>query len=676
MGEFNYPKTKKVNQIDEFFGVKVKDPYRWMENEDDPDLKIWINQQNEIVKDYMKKIPYKEEIKQKIKNINKYTKYMPTTKIGTKIVYRQNENLQNQDIIKMYDETTDEEKILIDCNDLSIDGTTTAYITSKSKDNKYITYNISESGSDWQKIKIKNIETNEELKDEINWVKFGIISWYKDGFYYTGYEKQNKLSSKNESMKIYYHKLNTSQENDEIIYQDSENPERFVLAMVTHDEKYLMIITTTGTYGEEIKIKKINSEEKEKLLFEGFDYEYQYIGNIENELLFITNKDAPNNKIIKINPETLKEKDFIKESNSKLEYITKTKDKFYINYLEDVQSKLIQFDINGKFEKTIPLPDKGIIFDLIGNQTTTKIYYIFSSLTYPETIMSYDSKTGKTEIFKKPDTSFNSEDYITEQIFYNSKDNTSIPMFIVRHKNTQLNSNNPTILYAYGGFDISVMPVFNPYKIPLLEMGGIYAIANIRGGGEYGQKWHKAGMMHKKQNVFDDFIAAAEYLIQKKYTSKEKLAIEGRSNGGLLIGAVINQRPDLFRVAFPTVGVMDMLRFHKFTIGWGWKVEYGCAEDDKEQFNTIYKYSPLHNIKQTQYPAIMVRTADHDDRVVPAHSFKYTATLQEISQSKNPILIRIDTKSGHGMGKSMEKLIDENADTIAFMLYNMEIQKI
>lgn len=667
-----YPKTKKVDQIDDYFGYKVEDPYRWMENEESQDLKKWIEEENNLTFGYLEKIPFRNKIKDRLKELNSATIYGDSFLAGDYLFFYKNESGENQPKIYYQKGLKDNEELFFDINELSDDGTVSVTISSFSKDNKYITLNISESGSDWQKIKIMDIENKKMLDDELKKIKMTYISWFKNGFFYSGFDHSaENLSEKNKNLKVYYHILGTAQEEDMMIYEDEINPERFVFGNVTHNEKYMFIETTEGTSGKEVFIKDLEENSEVKLLFKGFDFEYDYIGDIGNKVLFMTNEEAPMNKIIQIDPKTLEKSDLIEET-IKFDEARVIKDHIVVKYIDDVKSKVVIFDYNGKKVEEVILPDKGLAYHFQGNEKSEEFTFHFTSFTYPVSIFSFDTKNKKLKKLKQSESKINPEDFTTEQVFYKSKDGTKIPMFIIKKKGLELNGKNPTLLYAYGGFNISIPPFFDPNKIWLLENNGIFAMANIRGGGEYGEKWHKGGMMQNKQNVFDDFISAAEYLIDKGYTSKEKLAIEGRSNGGLLIGAVMNQRPDLFRVAFPSVGVMDMLRFQHFTIGWAWKVEYGSSDNTKEEFKNLYKYSPLHNIREEkEYPSTMIITADHDDRVVPAHSFKYTATLQEKYNGNNPILIRINTKSGHGAGRSLEKTIEEKTDLYSFMFFEM-----
>jgi len=671
-----YPQAKKENIEEIIFGKKVEDPYRWMENENDTELKKWIEDQSNLTFEYLNGVSFKNKIKNRLKELYNYSKYFFAKSIGGKIIFSSNNGLQNQNIYYIQENIQEKAEILIDPNTMSEDGTVSVTLNTSSKDNKYLSFLQSQSGSDWQELKVINLETKETLKDVIKWVKFTYVSWLKDGFFYSRYdmpEKGKELSEKNEDMKIYYHKLGENQSEDKLIFQDKENPLRYSTAIVTKDEKYLVLSISEGTYGNEIRIKKIDEESDFKIVFKGFNNEYNYIDSLNGDLIFLTDEDAPNKKIIKLNPETLKIETLIEEKSNTLENVFSTGDKIFTMYLENVSSKVLQYNINGEYERELNLPALGTVYEINGEKDKENVFFSFTSFTYPTTLFVFNKNNGEINEFKKPELNFNISEFETKQIFCESKDGTKIPVFLTYKKGLKLKGENPALLYAYGGFNVTIPPVFNPSMIFFIENGGVYAQANIRGGAEYGENWHKNGMLLKKQNVFDDFISAAEYLIDNRYTSKEKLAVHGRSNGGVLIGAVINQRPDLFKVAFPQVGVMDMLRYHKFTIGWGWVVEYGNPEEEKH-FKNIVKYSPLHNIEEKEYPAVMVMTADHDDRVVPAHSYKYTATLQEKNASNNPILIRIDTKAGHGAGKSIEKLIEEISDQFAFLFINMNIK--
>lgn len=680
--KLTYPKTKKVSQTDTYHGKTVEDPYRWLENDTAAEVKAWVEEQNKVTFDYLSKIPYREKIKNRISEFINYERFSAPSKIGDYYIYSKNDGLQNQSVIYYQHGLNGEPKVFMDPNKMSNDGTAAVSIIGYSTDKKYAAYAINQSGSDWQTIRVKEIATAADLKDELKWVKFSGASWHKDGFYYARYAepaKGTEFSGKNEFHQIWYHKLNTPQSEDKLIYENKEFPLRYYGTQVTEDERYLFLYISQGTYGTEIMYKDLTKPDMPfQLLFKGFEYEYGVIEN-EGSVIFVsTNHGAPNNHVVSLDlskfnasqPVNSQWKILIPEKESLLESASSAGGKLFIKYLENVSSHIYQYAYNGTLESEIKLPAPGTASGFGGYKDDKEVFYTFTSFTYPPTIYRYDITTSKSDLFRKSNVKFNPEDYTTEQIFYNSKDGTKVPMFLVYKKGLQKNSKNPTLLYAYGGFNVNMLPSFSATRIVLLENGGVFALANIRGGGEYGEKWHKAGMLDKKQNVFDDFISAGEYLINQKYTSKDYLAIQGGSNGGLLVGAVVNQRPDLFKVAFPQVGVMDMLRYHKFTVGWGWAVEYGSS-DTAKHFDYLYKYSPIHNIKPTSYPATMVTTADHDDRVVPAHSFKYIATLQEKQTGPAPVLIRIDVKAGHGAGKPLNKTIEEVADIYSFMFYNM-----
>ncbi|HRE23359.1 MAG TPA: prolyl oligopeptidase family serine peptidase, partial [Bacteroidia bacterium] len=552
-----------------------------------------------------------------------------------------------------------------------------------SKDKKYVAYAINQSGSDWQTIYVMEVATKKLMSDKLEWVKFSGASWKNNGFYYARYDappKGKEFSQKNEYHKIYYHRLGDTQDKDVLVYENKDKPLRYYGASVTEDERFLIIYVSEGTDGTEMYYKDLQSNQKDfGLLFAGFQDNYSVINNIGDKLLVQTDAGAPNQRVILVDPKNPKKenwKDVIPEKPELLESAATGGGKLFVSYLKDVTTHVYQYSLEGNLEHEIALPALGTAFGFSGDKEDALIFYTFTSFTYPPTIYKYDIASGKSDIWQKSDVKFNPEEYETKQVFYNSKDGTKVPMFLVYKKGIKLDGNNPTLLYGYGGFNISLTPSFSTSRLILLENGGIFVMANIRGGGEYGEKWHNEGKLLKKQNVFDDFIAAAEYLIKEKYTSSSKLAIQGGSNGGLLVGACMLQRPDLYRVAFPAVGVMDMLRYHKFTVGWGWAVEYGSS-DSLENFKNLYAYSPLHNIKEgVEYPATMVTTADHDDRVVPAHSFKFIATLQERYKGNRPQVIRIDVKAGHGAGKPTSKIIEEQADIWSFMFYNMGITPI
>ncbi len=675
-----YPKTKKVDQVDTYFGVKVADPYRWLEDDRSPEVEEWVKAENAVTNDYLSKIPFREKLKQQLTKVWNYAKMgVPITR-GSRIFFQKNSGLENQSVLYMQDGAKSTPVVLLDPNKLSTDGTVALVNYDISKDGKYLAYATSDGGSDWETINVKNIATGEVLMDEIKWVKFSSISWYHNGFFYSRYDAPqsgNKLTNINENQKVYYHKVGTSQALDELVYQDVEHPMRNFTTQVTDDDKYLILYVTESTSGNNIMIKNLQRNEDFVQLTIGFEFDYKVIDHIDDNLYVVTNYKAPKYRLVSINVKAVDVgnwREIIPEKKDVLEGATLVGNKIVCNYIQDAHSDIEVYNTKGDFLNTIKLPTLGTASDFSSEMKDSIGFYSFTSFAYPSTIFKYNLETGKSTEFFKPKVDADLSQFEVEQVFYTSKDGTKVPMFIVHKKNILLDGTNPTLLYGYGGFNISLMPYFSPGRLVWLENGGVYAVANIRGGGEYGENWHKAGTKLNKQNVFDDFISAAEYLIDKKYTSSKKLAIEGGSNGGLLIGAVVNQRPDLFQVAIPEVGVMDMLRFQKFTIGWSWVSDYGSSEDSL-QFENLYRYSPLHNIRDdVTYPAVLVTTADHDDRVVPAHSFKYIATLQEKQAGKrNPMLIRIQTRAGHGMGKPTTMAIDEASDIYSFIFYNMDV---
>jgi len=677
--ELTYPETKKADVADDYFGTKVPDPYRWFEDLNSEDVKAWVEAENEVTFSYLEQIPFREKIRQRLTELYDYPKYSSPYRVGDHYFFYKNEGLQNQSVIYVQKGLEGEPEVFIDPNELSPDGTVRIYLTGFSEDNRYAAYSRSEAGSDWQEIRIMEIATKKELEDRIHWVKFSGAAWYNDGFFYSGYDKPEKgeeLKEQNKYQKIFYHKLRDPQEKDKLIYEDREHPLRYVSADVTEDSRYLILVVSEGTSGNELYYKELGDEEAVfKPLVTGFDYDTYVIDNMGKDFLAYTNIDAPNYRVVKIDPEAPEQNnwsDIIPEKDEVLNSANTAGGYLFCRYLKDAHTQVFQYNLEGNLVREIELPDLGTASGFGGRKEHKSLFYVFTSFTYPPTIFKYQVKDGTSEVFRKTEVPFNPEDYETRQVFYTSKDGTQVPLFIVHKKGIKLNGKNPALLYGYGGFNISLLPGFSATRIFLLENGFIYAQANLRGGGEYGEEWHKAGMLLNKQNVFDDFIAAAEYLINEKYTSQDKLAIAGGSNGGLLVGAAMTQRPDLFAVALPAVGVMDMLRYHKFTVGWGWAVEYGSS-DEEEHFKNLYAYSPLHNIKQgVCYPATLVTTADHDDRVVPAHSFKFIATLQEKHACDNPVLIRIETRSGHG-SSSTTKMIDELTDEYAFMCFNLGV---
>ena len=676
-----YPETKKVDQVDEYFGVTVEDPYRWLENDQSEETEEWVKAQNEVTFNYLAKIPYREKIRNRLEQLWNFETMKSPVKIGDKYFYFKNDGLQNQSVLYIK-EGDAEPKVLIDPNKLSEDGTVAMDENfSLSKDGKYIAYQVSTGGSDWHEIYVRNVETGQDIKDKIEWVKFSEIAWYKDGFFYSRYPESKEggeLSAVNEFHKIYYHKIGTPSTEDEIIFGNKDFPLRNYTASVSSDEKYLFIYESESTSGNNLYVKNLQKNDGFVKLTTAFNYDYTVLDQVGDNLYVLTNFNAPKYKLVRINVNSLDIGnwiDVLPEKKDVLKECALAGDKIIASYMQDAKTKMEVYTVKGDYLYDIELPTLGSVSNIQSSTKNNEVYYTFNSFTVAPTIYKYDTENNTNEVYFQPKLDFNASEYETKQVFFEAKDGIKIPMFIVHKKGLSLNGKNPTLLYAYGGFNISMLPYFKAERLIWLENNGVFALANIRGGGEYGENWHKAGMGLNKQNVFDDFITASEYLISEKYTSPEKLTIRGGSNGGLLIGTVINQRPDLYKVAFPEVGVMDMLRFHKFTIGWAWVNEYGSS-DDSVHFENLYNYSPLHNIEKLDYPAVMVITADHDDRVVPAHSFKYIATLQEKYKGNNPVLIRIQTKAGHSAGKPVSMKIDEAADKWSFAFYNMKVTPI
>jgi prolyl oligopeptidase len=674
-----YPKTEKVNQVDDYFGTKIEDPYRWLENDTAENTKHWVEEQRKVTEGYLSKIPFRQKLGKRIEELMNFPKYGSPFKVGEYTFFYKNDGLQNQSIL-YFQKGNEAPKVFLDPNTLSKDGTAAMNLMGFSNDNKYVAYAINQSGSDWETMYVIEIATQKQLSDKLDWVKFSGASWKGNGFYYSRYDapvKGKEFSNVNEYHKVYYHKLGDDQSKDELVYEDKKHPKLYLNAGVTEDERFLILYTSAGTSGNELFYKDLGTGQKEfDMLFKGFDYDYGVIDNVGDKLLVKTNDGAPNQQVVLVDPKNPARENWkpvIPEKPELMESASTCGGKLFVSYLKDVATHVYQYDLGGKLEHEIALPGLGTAGGFSGKAKEKEFYYTYTSFTYPTSIFKYDIASGKSELFRKTEVKFNVDEYESKQVFYTSKDGTKVPMFIVSKKGLKLDGTNPTLLYAYGGFNASMNPSFSSSRIAFLEQGGVFVVANIRGGGEYGEAWHKAGMLEKKQNVFDDFIAAAEYLIKEKYTSSERLAIQGGSNGGLLIGACMTQRPDLFKVCLPAVGVLDMLRYHKFTVGWGWAVEYGSS-DSSSQFSYLVKYSPLHNVKNVSYPATLVTTADHDDRVVPAHSFKFAATLQEKNAGNNPMLIRIDSKAGHGAGKPTAKVIEEQADIYSFIFYNMGIE--
>jgi prolyl oligopeptidase len=676
-----YPTTPKGSQVDTYFDTKVEDPYRWLEDDRSPETADWVKKQNEVTYAYLEKIPYRNAIKERIEKLWNYEKISAPFVEGKFTYFYKNNGLQNQSVLYRKD-TWGKEEVFLDPNTFSKDGSTSLGGINFSKDGSLVAYSISEGGSDWRKVIVMKAETKEIIGDTIVDVKFSGVSWYKnEGFYYSSYDKPvgSELSAKTDQHKLYFHKLGTSQKDDKVVFGLKEK-RRYVGGYVTEDERYLIITAANSTTGNELYYKDLSKSSNPIVnLINNFDNNHNVIDN-EGTLFYVeTNFRAPNNKVVTFDlskPDVKSWKDFIPQTDNVLNASTGS-GYIFANYMKDALSYIKQYDMKGNLVRDIALPGIGTVGGFGGKKSEKILYYSFTNYISPGATYSYDAKTGISALYKKPNVDFNSDLYESKQVFYTSKDGTKIPMIITHKKGLKLDGTNPTILYGYGGFNISLTPSFSVANAVWMENNGIYAVANLRGGGEYGKKWHDAGTKMQKQNVFDDFIAAAEYLIAEKYTSSNYLAIEGGSNGGLLVGAVMTQRPDLIKVAIPAVGVLDMLRYHTFTAGAGWAYDYGTAEDSKEMFNYLKGYSPVHNVKSgVQYPATMITTGDHDDRVVPAHSFKFAAELQAKQTGDNPTLIRIDVNAGHGAGKSLNSRIQESADVEAFILYSMGIMSL
>ncbi|HEY9855006.1 MAG TPA: prolyl oligopeptidase family serine peptidase [Stenomitos sp.] len=675
-GKLMYPETKTVDQVDDYHGVKVADPYRWLEDPDSPETKAWIEAENKVTFGYLNQIPQRQTIKERLTKLWNYERYGVPFREGGRYFFYKNDGLQNQSVlytIKSLDETP---RVLIDPNKLSADGTVALSGVSISHDGKQMAYSISRSGSDWQEWKVRDVETGQDLTDDIQWSKFSGASWNKDGtgFYYSRYDepKGDNLKEVNYYQKLYFHKVGTPQSEDVLVYERKDHKEWGFHGEVTEDGRYLVIYISQGTENKNRIYYKDLTDPKAQVvpLLDDFDAAYGFINNDGPVFWFHTTLDAPRSRVVAIDirhPEKANWKELIPQTKDNLEGVNVLNDKFVAIYLQDAKTAIKVYDLKGKFVRDVELPGIGTAGGFSGKRKDTETFYSFTGFTTPGTIYRYDVTTGKSTVYREAKVDFNPAEYVTEQVFYKSKDGTKVPMFIVHKKGIKLDGTNPTYLYGYGGFNVSLTPGFSVSNLVWMEMGGIYAVPNLRGGGEYGEDWHLAGTKLHKQNVFDDFISAADWLIANKYTSSSKLAIGGGSNGGLLVGACLTQRPDLFAAALPAVGVLDMLRYQKFTIGWAWASDYGTS-DDAEEFKALYKYSPLHNVKKgTKYPATMILTADHDDRVYPAHSFKFAAALQAAQGGSAPVLIRIETKAGHGAGKPTSKLIEEASDRWGFL---------
>ena len=683
--KLTYPQTKKVDQVDTFFGVKVADPYRWLEEETSPETAQWVEAENKVTFAYLDRIPYRDALKARLSKLQNYARFSAPSRKGELYTFTKNDGLQNQSVIyiqKGLDGTPD---VLLDPNKFSADGTTRLAGFAQSKNGRYAAYGISSGGSDWTEFHVMEIASRKQLPDVIKWAKVTGTAWQGDGFYYSRYDAPDSskaLTSKNEGHKVYYHKIGTPQSDDVLVFEDKANPQRFHIVSTTEDERFAVMSVSDRGKGKKgnsllVRDRDHGNASWVPLIAEIGDDDYNVVDNVGDKFLVETNHSAPNGRVVLIDPAKPAEKNWktiLPERAEPLQGASTAGGKLFASYMKDVTTRAYVFSLDGKLENEIVLPGLGSAGGFGGNTDDKQIFYTFSSFNFPPSIYKYDIATKKSSLFRAPEIpGFRSADYVTKQVFYSSKDGTRVPMFLTYKKGLKLDGTNPSLLYGYGGFNAATNPSFSAMRLALLEQGVVYASANLRGGSEYGEKWHEAGTKLKKQNVFDDFIAAGEYLVSNRYTSPGKLAIHGVSNGGLLVGAVANQRPDLFKVVIQQAGVMDMLRFQKFTIGWNWIADYGSAEANEAEFRALRAYSPIHNIKPgTAYPATLITTADHDDRVVPAHSFKYAAALQAAQAGDNPILIRIDTKSGHG-ASSTTKAIEQTADLYAFVFQNLGI---
>ena len=675
-----YPETKKIDHVDTYFGTEVPDPYRWLEDDRSAETAEWVKAENEVTFAYLNNIPFRDKIKDRLESLMNYERVYAPRKHGNWQYFYRNNGLQNQNVLYRTDLEGNNEEVFLDPNTFKEDGTISLSSTSFTKDGSLIAYLISEGGSDWRKAIIMNTESRQILEDTLIDLKFTGIAWQgNEGFYYSSYEKPegSELSQITQEHRLFYHKLGTDQAEDQLIFGGEGQVRRYIGGYLTEDERYLVITASKSTTGNELYIKDLSDPKNPIIpIVADFEGEHYVLDNDGSTLFIHTNHMAPNNRIVKVdanNPEITNWEDLIAENNMVMSATTAGM-RIFAFYLEDAKTKVVQYNRDGSKERDIELPGIGTATGFGGLEDDSEVYYSFTSFTSPNSIYKYSIEEGASVLYERPDIDFDPDNFETKQVFYTSKDGTKIPMFIVHKKGLELNGKNPTYLYAYGGFNVSLLPSFRTSRLVWLENGGIYAQPNLRGGGEYGEDWHNAGIKMKKQNVFDDFIAAGEYLVAEGYTSHDYLAIAGGSNGGLLVGATMTQRPDLAKVAFPAVGVMDMLRYNKFTAGAGWAYDYGTAEDSKEMFEYLKGYSPLHNLKQgVAYPATMVTTADHDDRVVPAHSFKFAATLQEAHAGTKPVLIRIETDAGHGAGTPISKAIEQAADLYSFAWYNMGV---
>jgi prolyl oligopeptidase len=678
-----YPQAKRGDQVDDYHGTKVTDPYRWLEDTDSAETHAWVEAEDKVTFGYLDQLPYRQAIHDRLTKLWNYERFTVPNQEGGRYFFQHNNGLQNQNVLFVAESLNAEPRVLLDPNTLSPDGTVALAGAAISDDGKLMAYGIATSGSDWTEWHVRDIDTAKDLSDDLKWVKFSGASWSKDnkGFFYSRYDepKGAAMRDTNYFQKLYYHRLDTAQTEDTLIYERPDNKEMLFGGSVTDDGHYLIIEVSQGTSPKNrLYYKDLTQPDSQVVrLLDDFDARYQFVDNDGPVFWFQTDLDAPRGRLIAIDtrhPERANWKTVVPQNADKLEFANTVDNSFLLGYLKDARTEVRVYDLKGAFLRNVDLPGIGTASGFGGKRKDKETFYGFTSFISPTTVYRYDPEAGKSAVFRQPKVDFDPSRYETKQIFYNSKDGTRVPMFLTYKKGLKLDGQNPVLLYGYGGFDISLTPSFSVPNLVWLEMGGVYALATLRGGGEYGEEWHQAGMKLKKQNVFDDFIAAAEWLIANKYTSTPKLAIRGGSNGGLLVGACLTQRPDLFGATLPEVGVMDMLRFHKFTIGWAWTSDYGSS-DNPEEFKALYAYSPLHNLKPgTKYPPTLIATSDHDDRVVPGHSFKFAATLQADQAGPAPVLIRIETKAGHGAGKSITKLIDETSDSWSFLAHNLDMK--
>ncbi len=679
--QLTYPETRKTDQVDDYHGTRVADPYRWLEDDRSAETAAWVKAQNEVTFGYLAKIPFRPALKKRLEQLVNYPRYSTPFRRNEWFYFSKNDGLQNQSVLYRQKGLDGTPEVVIDPNKLSADGTTRLVGFSVSKNGKYAAYGLSKAGSDWVEYFIMELSTKKTLDDHLEWVKFSGAAWQGDGFYYSRYPKPDgsALAAKNENHQVFYHTIGTPQSTDRLVYEDPANGQRFHFVQTTDDERFVVLSISDRGKGKDgnalaILDAKTGGTAFAPVVPDITDFQYNVVDNDGDRLLVQTNAEAPNGKVLAYDVTTKQWSTVIPEKKETLDEggVTTAGGKLFATYQKDVANHTYVYDLRGNLENEVTLPGPGSVGGFGGERDDAFVFYTFTSYTYPPTIFRYELASKKSTVFRQPEVKFDPAAYETRQVFYPSKDGTKIPMFITFRRGLKLDGSNPTLLYGYGGFNVSLNPAFSALTVGWLEQGGVYAVANLRGGGEYGETWHQQGMKLKKQNVFDDFIAAAEFLIREKYTSPAKLALQGGSNGGLLVGAVMNQRPDLFKVALPAVGVMDMLRFHKFTIGWNWIADYGSA-DNPDEFEALYAYSPLHNLQPgTRYPATLVTTADHDDRVVPAHSFKYAAALQAAQAGPNPVLIRIETAAGHG-GSNLQKAIELTADIYAFTFQNLGV---